>query len=171
MLGLSLGDLFLRDDLIKGFFEYLDCVSRTAIALIGTLKIPPSDLTLQDHEPHRQLSGLSRAAQPTPNLVQYPSPPLPFRDQDRPRAEATVPVPTLKNGSSPIPITTSPTNGALPPIHSSTPTIDDSAEVEVNEDAKRPPWRTRSHLTRVAVVVGAGEGTIYHRSWTTCHGF
>jgi hypothetical protein len=51
--------------------------------------------------------------------------------------EVPVPVPIPKNGSSPIPIARkrwSPTTGFLPPVHSSTPTIDDDAELDVDED-------------------------------------
>ena len=141
-LGLSSGDLFLRDDLIEGSFESLARVSRTIITLIETSENPPDRPRLQGRGPYGQPSGSSRAAQSTPNLARSISP---FRDQRRPRAEVPVPVPTPKNGSSPIPIVKrrwSPTTGALPPLHSSTPTVDDDAEVDVDEDGmvRSPRW-------------------------------
>ena len=136
-LGLSSDDLFLRDDLIEGSFESLARVSRTIIALIETSENPPLDrLRSQGRGPYEQFSGLSRAAQSTPDLVRSISPPS-FRDQGRTRTEVPVPVPTPKNGSSPIPIARrrwSPTSGGLPPVYSSTPTIDDDDEVDVDED-------------------------------------
>ena len=66
-----------------------------------------------------------------------------------------VPEPIPKNGSSPIPTARrrwSPTSGDLPPVHSSTPTIDDGEEVDVDEDGMvRPFGRGRS-------VGGEGDG-------------
>jgi len=143
-LGLSSEDLFLRDDLIEGSYESLARVSRTIIALIETSENPPPDLPkLQARGPYDQPSALSRAAQSTPNLLRSVSPSPPFRNQGRPRAEVPVPVPVPKSGSSPIPIARrrwSPTVGALPPVHSSAPTIDD----DVDEDGMvRSPERTR----------------------------
>lgn len=136
-LGLSSEDLFLRDDLIEGSFESLARVSRTIVALIETSENPPLDRQrLQGRGPYQQSSGLSRAAQSTPNLIRSVSPPS-FRNQGRTRTEVPVPVPTLKNGSSPIPIARrrwSPTSGGLLPLHSSTPTIDDNDEVDIDED-------------------------------------
>ncbi|KAF9645362.1 hypothetical protein BDM02DRAFT_3189769 [Thelephora ganbajun] len=150
-LGLSSGDLFHRDDLIEGSFESLARVSRTIIALIEISENPPPDRSrLQGRGPYGQSSGLSRAAQSTPNLVRCVSPSLPFHDQGRARAEVPVPVPTPKNGSSPIPIVRrrwSPITGCLPPVHSSTPTIDDDAEVDVDEDGMVRSSR-RSRITR-----------------------
>ena len=147
-LGLSSGDLFLRDDLIEGSFESLARVSRTIIALIETSENPPPDrLRLQGRGPYGQSSGFSRAAQSTPNLVRSVSPPSPFRNQGRARAEVPVPVPTPKSGSSPIPIAGrgwAPITRTLPPVHSSTPTIDDHEEVDVDEDGMmRPLGRAR----------------------------
>jgi hypothetical protein len=134
-LGLSSEDLFLRDDLMEGSFDSLARVSRTILALIETSENPPLDRPrLQGRGPYEQSYGPSRAAQSTPNLIRSISPPT-FRDQGRTRTEIPVPVPTLKNGSSPIPIARrrlSPTSGGLPPVHSLTPTIDD--EEEVDED-------------------------------------
>jgi len=146
-LGLSSGNLFLRDDLIEGSPESLARVSGTIIALIESSENPPPDRPrIRGRGPYVQSSGFSRAAQSTPNLVRSVSPPLPFRDQGR-RAELPVPVPIPKNGSSPIPITGrkwSLTTGGLPPVHSSTPTIDDDAEVDVDEDGMvRSPGRSR----------------------------
>ena len=133
-LGLPSEDLFLRDDLIQGSFESLARVSRTIVALIETSENPPLDRQrLQGRGPYEHSSGLSRAAQSTPNLVRSVSPPSP-RGQWRARAEVPVPVPTPKNRSSPIPITRrrlSPTSGA---VYSSTPTIDDEEEVDVDEE-------------------------------------
>ena len=145
-LGLHSEDLFLRDDLIEGSFESLARVSRTIVSLIETSENPPTNRTmLQGHGPYGKSSGLSRAAQSTPDLVRSVSPPSPFRDQGRVRTEVPVPVPIPKNGSSPIPIARrrwSPTSGGLPPVHSSTPTIDDDDEVDVDEDGMvRPSGR------------------------------
>jgi len=61
--------------------------------------------------------------------------------------EVPVPVPIPKSGSPPIPIVRtrrSPAVGVLPPVHSSTPTIDDDVEVDVDEDGMvRYSRRTR----------------------------
>ena len=146
-LGLSSEDLFLRDDLIEGSFESLARVSRTVIALIEISENPPPDRPRpQGHGPYGQPSGLSRAAQSTPNLARSVSPSSSFLDQRRTRVEVPVPVPIPKNGSSPIPIVRkrwSPTTGVLPPVHSSTPTIDD-AEVDADEDGMMiSPGRSR----------------------------
>lgn len=150
-LGLPSGDLFLRDDLIEGSFESLARVSRTIIALIETSENPPPDrLRLQGRGPYGQPTGSSRAAQSTPNLARSVSPPSLFRDQGRARAEVPVPVPTPKSGSSPIPIARrrwSPTTGTLPPVHSSTPTIDDDAEVDIDEAGMVRPSR-RARITQ-----------------------
>ena len=136
-LGLSSEDLFLRDDLIEGSFESLARVSRTILALIETSENSPIDHPrLQGRGPYELSSAFSRAAQSTPNLARSISP-LNFRDQVRSRIEVPVPVPTLKNGSSPIPIARrrlSPTSGGLPPVHCSTPTIDDDEELDVDGD-------------------------------------
>jgi hypothetical protein len=150
-LGISSGDLFLRDDLIEGSFESLARVSRTIIALIEISENPPPDRPrLQGRGPYGPTSGSSRAAQSTPNLVRSFSPPPPSRDHGRARAEVPVPVPIPKNGSSPIPIARkrwSPTTGALPSAHFSTPTIDDEDEVDVDEyDMVKPSGR--SGITR-----------------------
>ena len=147
-LGLPSEDLFLRDDLIEGSFESLARVSRTIIALIETSENPrPDRPRLQGRVPYGQPSALSGAAQSTPNLVRSVSPFLPFRDQGRVWAEVPVPVPLPKTRSSPIPIARrrwSPTTGSLPPVHSSTPTIDDDAEIDVDEDGMvRSPGRSR----------------------------
>ena len=147
-LGLSSEDLFLRDDLIEGSFESLARVSKTIVALIEISENPPPDRPrLQGRGPYDQPSGFSRAAQSTPNLVRSVSPSSPFLDLRRARAEVPVPVPIPKNGSSPIPIVRkrwSPTTGVLPPVHSSTPMIDDDAEVDVDEDGMmRSPGRSR----------------------------
>ena len=147
-LGLTSGDLFLRDDLIEGSFESLARVSRTIIALTEISENPPPDLpNRKGHGPYGQSSGLSRAAQSTPNLIRSISPPPPSRNRGRGRVEVPVPVPIPKNGSPPIPIVRtrrSPVVGVLPPVHSSTPTIDDDAEVDVNEDGMvRYPRETR----------------------------
>jgi len=147
-LGLSSGDLFLRDDLIEGSPESLARVSGTIIALIESSENPPPDRPrIRGRGPYVQSSGLSRAAQSTPSLVRPVSPSLPFRGQGRARAEVPVPVPIPKNGSSPIPIAGrrwSPTTGGLPLVHSSTPTIDDDAEVDVDEDGMvRSPERSK----------------------------
>ena len=137
-LGLSSDDLFLRDDLIEGSFESLARVSRTIVALIESSGNNSADrLRPHGRGPYGQAPGLSRAAQSTPNLVRSVSPPSPFRDQGRVRAEVPVPVPIPRNGSSPIPIARrrwSPASGGLPPVHSSTPTIDDEEEADVDED-------------------------------------
>ena len=147
-LGLSSEDLFLRDDLIEGSFESLARVSRTIIALIETSENPPPDHPrFQGRGPYGQTPGFSRAAQSTPNLARSVSPSSPLLDQRRVRAEVPVPVPIPKNGSSPIPIVRkrwSPTTGVLPPVHSSTPTIDDDMEVDVDEDGMlRSPESSR----------------------------
>ena len=148
-LGLSSEDLFLRDDLIEGSFESLARVSRTIIALIETSENPPPDHPrLQSRGPYGQTPGFSRAAQSTPNLARSISPSSPFLDQRRVRGEVPIPVPIPKNGSSPIPIVRkrwSPTTGVLPPVHSSTPTIDDDVEVDVDEDGMlRSPGSSRA---------------------------
>jgi len=147
-LGLPSEDLFRRDDLIEGSFESLARVSRTIVSLIETSENPPPDrLRFQGRGPYRQSTGVSRAAQSTPNLVQPVSPSFQVRGQGRAQVEVPVPVPPPKNGSSPIPIVRkkwSPTTGGLPPVHSSTPTIDDDAEVDVDEDGMvRSPGRYR----------------------------
>ena len=159
-LGLTSGDLFLRDDLIEGSFESLARVSRTIIALTEISENPPPDRSKrQGRGPYGQTSGSSRAAQSTPNLVRSFSPSPPSRDRGRGRAEVPVPVPPPKNGSTPIPIVRkrwSPTNGGLPPVHSSAPTIDDDAEVDVDEDGMvRYAGRTR-------MVRGDDDGEITH---------
>ena len=147
-LGLPSEDLFLRDDLIEGSYESLARVSRTIVALIEVSEnLSPDRPRLQGRGPYGQPSGLSRAAQSTPNLARSVSPPSPFRDQGRVRAEIPVPVPNPKNGSPPVPIMRkrwSPTTGALPPVHSSTPTIDDDTEIDVDEDGMiRSPGRSK----------------------------
>ena len=158
MLGLSSEDLFLRDDLIEGSFESLARVSKTIIALIETSENPPPDHPrLQGRGPYGQPPGFSRAAQSTPNLARSVSPSSPFLDQRRARAEVPVPVPIPKNGSSPIPIVRkrwSPTSGILPPVHSSTPTIDDDVEIDVDEDGMlRSPGSSR-------IIRGEGDDEI-----------
>ena len=157
-LGLSSEDLFLRDDLIEGSFESLARVSRTIVALIETSENPPPDHPrLQGRGPYGHTPGFSRAAQSTPNLARSVSPSSPFLDQRRVRGEVPVPVPIPKNGSSPIPIVRkrwSPTTGVLPPVHSSTPTIDDDVEVDVDEDGMlRSPGSSR-------VIRGEGDDEI-----------
>jgi hypothetical protein len=147
-LGLPSEDLFLRDDLLEGSFESLARVSRTIIALIETSENPRHDRPrLQGRGPYGQSPGSSRAAQSTPNLARSVSPSMPFRNQGRVQTEVPVPVPTPKNGSSPIPIARrrwSPTSGGLPPVLSSTPTIDDEEEVDIDEDGMvRSPGKSR----------------------------
>ena len=150
-LGLSSEDLFLRDDLIEGSFESLARVSRTIIALIEISEnLPSGRPRLQGRGPYDQPSGLSRAAQSTPNLIRSVSPSSPFINRGRVRAEVPVPVPIPKTGSSPIPIVRkrwSPTTGILPPVYSSTPTIDDDTEVDVDEDGMVRSLR-RSRIVR-----------------------
>jgi len=159
-LGLSSGDLFLRDDLIEGSFESLARVSRTIITLTEISENPPSDRgKRQGGGPYGQSSGSSRAAQSTPNLVRSVSPPQLSRDRRRGRVEVPVPVPTPKHGSSPIPIARkrwSPTTGSLPPVHSSAPTIDDGAEVDVDEDGMV------SYPGRTGIKRDEGDGEVTH---------
>ena len=164
-LGLPSEDLFLRDDLIEGSYESLARVSRTILALIETSENAPFDRPrLQGRGPYGQSPGSSRAAQSTPNLARSVSPPSPFRDKGRVRTEVPVPVPIPKNGSSPIPIARkrwSPTSGGLPPVHSSTPTIDDEEEADVDEDGMvRPFGRGRS----VGGEGGGGDSNEYESS-------